>query len=100
MPVVSNWAGLNGQMGAHFMTNSVMNPDQLRQRVAFAWSQIFVTSLVKAIWSTVEGPFQDLLLNDAFSNYRQILEDVTLHQTMGQYLDMANNAKANAAGTI
>jgi uncharacterized protein (DUF1800 family) len=41
-----------------------------------------------------------MLLADAFSNYRQILGDVTLSPAMGEYLDMANNAKANpAAGT-
>jgi uncharacterized protein (DUF1800 family) len=38
--------------------------------------------------------FQNMLLGDAFSNYRQIMGDVTLSPAMGQYLDMANNAKA------
>ena len=43
---------------------------------------------------------QQMLINDAFTNYRQILGDVTLSPAMGDYLDMANNAKANpAAGT-
>jgi uncharacterized protein (DUF1800 family) len=100
MPAISNFAGINGVMGTHFITNAVTQPDQLRQRVGFALSQILVTSLVKSIWSTIEGPYQDKLLQDAFLNYRQILEDVTLHPTMGQYLDMANNGKANSAGTI
>jgi uncharacterized protein (DUF1800 family) len=45
--------------------------------------------------------YQDMLLKDAFSNYRQILEDVTLSPAMGQYLNMANNAKADPdVGTV
>jgi len=69
----------------------------LRQRVAFALSQIFVTSLEKLIWNGNMASYQDMLLNDAFGNYRQIMEDVTLSPAMGQYLDMGNNAMANPA---
>jgi uncharacterized protein (DUF1800 family) len=42
-----------------------------------------------------------MLMADAFTNYRQILGDVTLSPTMGQYLNTANNAMANpATGTV
>jgi len=42
-----------------------------------------------------------MLMADAFTNYRQILGDVTLSPAMGQYLNMANNAMGNpAAGTL
>ena len=85
-------------MPAHFLTNAVTNPDQLRQRVAFALSQIFVTSLQKLIWNDNMVLFQNMLLADAFTNYRQIMGDVTLSPAMGQYLDMANNAMADAGG--
>src|SRR5262249_46194852 len=51
------------------------------------------------IWTTTTAPFEEMLMTDAFSNFRQILNDVTLAPAMGQFLDMANNAKANAAGT-
>jgi uncharacterized membrane protein YgcG len=98
MAPVSNYSGITssqGGMPAHFMTMAVSNPDQLRQRVAFALSQIFVTSLDKLIWNDNMTLFQNLLLNDAFGNYRQIMDDVTLSPAMGQYLDMANNAKAD-----
>jgi uncharacterized protein (DUF1800 family) len=102
-PQVSNYAvvGSQGGMGTIFLANAVTNPDQLRQRVAFALSQIFVTSMTKLIWNTTMVPYQHLLLQDTFTNYRQILGDVTLSPAMGNYLDMANNAKANAAaGTV
>jgi hypothetical protein len=104
MPQVSNYNSITssqGGMPAHFLTNAVTNSDQLRQRVAFALSQIFVTSLQKLIWNSNMVLFQNLLLADAFTNYRQIMADVTLSPAMGQYLDMANNAKGNpAAGTL
>jgi len=102
LPGVSNYQGLGSQssFSTRFMTNSVMNPDQLRQKVAFALSQIFVTSINKNIWTSITGPFEEMLLADAFTNYRKILNDVTLFPAMGQFLDMANNGKANAQGTI
>ena len=100
MAQVSNFntiTGSQGGMPAHFLTNAVTNADQLRQRVAFALSQIWVTSLQKLIWNDNMVLFQNMLLSDAFGNYRQIMADVTLSPAMGQYLDMANNAMANPA---
>ena len=41
-------------------------------------------------------PYEQMLMADAFTNYRQIMGDVTLSPTMGQYLDMANNAMGNS----
>ena len=104
MPQVSNYSSVTGSQGglsAHFLTDAVTNPDQLRQRVAFALSQIFVTSIEKLIWNANVILYQNMLLADAFTNYRQIMEDVTLSPAMGQYLDMANNAKADpVSGTL
>ena len=101
---VSQYNGVKstqGGMPQHFLTNAVSNPDQLRQRVAFALSQIFVTSLDKLVWNANMITYQDMLLADSFTNYRTIMEDVTLSPAMGQYLDMANNAKADpAAGSV
>jgi hypothetical protein len=100
MPQISNYSADTSSQGglpAIFLTNAVMNSDQLRQRVAFALSQIFVTSLNKLIWNDNMVLFQNMLLSDAFTNYRQIMADVTLSPAMGQYLDMANNATANQA---
>ena len=105
MAPVSNYSSLantsQGGMPTVFLANAVTNPDQLRQKVAFALSQIFVTSLTKIIWNDVMIPYQEMLLGDAFSNYKTILTDVTLSPGMGYYLDMANNEKANPAlGTV
>jgi hypothetical protein len=100
LPQVSNYTNITssqGGMPSLLLTNAVMNSDQLRQRVAFALSQIFVVSLQKIIWNDNMVLFQNMLLSDAFTNYRQIMADVTLSPAMGQYLDMANNAMANPA---
>lgn len=102
LPPSSNFQGIGNQSGmsARFLTNAVMQPDQLRQRAGFALSQILVTSINKLIWTTIMAPYQDLLLADAFANYRQILGDVTLSAGMGYYLDMGNSGKGNASGTV
>ncbi len=99
MPQVSNYdtvtlltPGEEGGLSTHFVSNAVTNPDQLRQKVAFALSQIFTTSVNTLIWDSAVVPYQDLLLKDAFVNYRQLMNDVTLSAAMGQYLNMANNA--------
>jgi len=78
-----------------FFQNAVTGQDQLRQRVAFAFSQIFVTSGVDIQQSSSMAPYQQMFLNEAFGNYRQLLYDVTLSPTMGHYLNMANNDKPN-----
>jgi uncharacterized protein (DUF1800 family) len=105
MPQISNYnaiaANSQGGFPGQFLVNATMNPDQLRQKVAFALSQIFVTSINTVIWNGAMVPYQQMLMGDAFTNYRQILGDVTVSPTMGQYLDMANNAMANpATGTV
>jgi uncharacterized protein (DUF1800 family) len=98
-PAISNYNAVNpakGGMPQVFLTNAVTNEDQLRQRVAFALSQIFVTSL-NTISTTNMKVFENTLIAHAFDNYREIMTDVTLSPAMGQYLDMANNAQANAS---
>jgi uncharacterized protein (DUF1800 family) len=75
-------------------------PDQLRQRVAFALSELMVISANGT--GMYEHPeamatYWDLLAQDAFGNFRQLLEDVTLNPGMGNFLDMVHNDKPNPA---
>jgi uncharacterized protein (DUF1800 family) len=75
-------------------------PDQLRQRMAFALSQIFVISdQSSAISQNViqMTAYQDLLARDAFNIYRNLLTDVTFNPTMGQFLSTFHNHKANCS---
>ena len=80
-----------------FFHDALTGEDQLRQRVAFALGQILVASGEEVRRTYAIADYQQLLLADAFGNFRQILEDVTLSPAMGQYLNMVNNDKPNAA---
>jgi uncharacterized protein (DUF1800 family) len=82
---------------AAFFNNTVNQPDQLRQRVAFALSQIWVVSAVQVRSAYAYPPYWRIFQNNAFGNYRDIIKAVTLNPAMGSYLSMANNNKANAA---
>jgi uncharacterized protein (DUF1800 family) len=75
-------------------------PDQLRQRVAFALSEILVVSdVASSISNYPDGlaNYYDMLARDAFGNFRTLLQDVTLSPVMGNYLTYLRNAKANPA---
>ena len=72
--------------------------DQLRQRVAFALSQIFVISIENTQllnWENGVTAYYDVLLDHAFGDFRSLLEKVTLQPSMGLYLSHLRNAKAD-----
>jgi uncharacterized protein (DUF1800 family) len=79
---------------------AISNQDQLRQRVAFALSQIFVISLNDpTIDARGAASYYDMLARDAFGNYRTLLNDVTLHPMMGRYLTFLANQKEDPGGS-
>jgi uncharacterized protein (DUF1800 family) len=83
--------------------NTLIHSDQLRQRVAFALSEIFVVSDQNALLSGFpQGMawYYDILIRDAFGNYRNLLQDVTLSPAMGVYLNMMGNQRADAAQNL
>ena len=80
-----------------YFVQALTAPDQLRQRVAFALSQIFVIGGAKISDPTAYTNYLQLLETDSFTNYRQIMNDVTLSPAMGHWLDMVNNGKPNTA---
>jgi uncharacterized protein (DUF1800 family) len=80
-----------------FFANAVTGPDQLRQRVAFALSEIWVVSAVTVNAAYAMPSFYQIFMDNAFGNYRDIMKAVTLSPAMGRYLNMANNNKGNAA---
>lgn len=82
---------------------AVWGHDQLRQRVAYSLSQIFVISNVSdVLFNDSRGiaNYQDILLTHAFGNYRDLLEDITLNPLMGEYLSMIRNEKADPSRNI
>ena len=82
----------------NFFTNAVRMPDQLRQRVAWALSQIHVVSTTESDLAVAYpmARYQNILFEEAFGNFERLLQKVTLSPAMGNYLDMVNNDKPNA----
>jgi hypothetical protein len=78
-----------------FHRNALTRPDQLRQRVAFALSQILVVSALEVSGTYGFREYHNTLLNNAFGNYREILRKVTLSPLMGDYLGHVNNDKTS-----
>ncbi len=86
-----------------FWDIAVNAPDQLRQRVAFALSQILVVSDKDAgLDNRVRGVanYHDLLASEAFGNYRTLLGKVTLNPMMGDFLSMRRNEKPDIENNI
>ncbi|MEO6742414.1 MAG: DUF1800 family protein [Chthoniobacteraceae bacterium] len=86
-----------------FWKTAVIAPDQLRQRVAFAFSELMVISDQDGGIATpyALSGYADTLLQNSFGNFRDLLEAVTLSPAMGVYLDMLENDKANpVTGTV
>ncbi len=81
-----------------FWRQALTGPDQLRQRVAFALSQIMVVSNQKDgmdnAW--LMSGYYDVLLKNAFGNFRTLLEEVTKNPAMALYLDAMCNDRDTA----
>lgn len=93
----SSSAGQDGTINA-FWKAAITADDQLRQRVAFALSQIFVISMQDG--GVGENPravsaYLDMLGDKGLGNYRDLLQAVSLHPMMGTYLTSIRNQKAN-----
>jgi uncharacterized protein (DUF1800 family) len=74
--------------------------NQVRKRMALALSEFFVASLQSAEFdwrSHAYAAWWDMLVVNAFGNFRQLLQDVTLMPAMGYYLNTKGNQKENPA---
>lgn len=93
-------AYMNGEQGLNnsLWRKLITSPDTLRQRVTLALSEILVVSVlgINASWRQFSvAHYLDILENNAFGNYRTLLDQVTLSPAMGVYLTYRGNAKAN-----
>lgn len=83
-----------------FWKQAITGDDQLRQRVTFALSQIFVISFQNATLGSMPrsvASYYDTLGAYAFGNYRDLLKAITLHPAMGIYLSALRNQKTQGA---
>ena len=77
-----------------FWKQAITGQDQLRQRTTWALSQIFVVGDQD---NARNAAYYDLLAENAFGNYRTLLEQVTLSPSMGQWLSHIGNQKEDLA---
>ncbi len=107
------WAAENPTLDLRMLPNAVWDwavwqtylsaPDQLRKRVGYALSQVMVismTGLASGGYSNtlLAAGYMDTLEKNAFGNFRQLLEDVSLSPAMGYYLSHRGNRKATYPG--
>lgn len=95
-PTSSVWQ--DGVVNA-FWKQALTGEDQLRGRVSYALSQIFVISMQDS--NVGDNPravaaWMDMLGDQGLGTYRELIEAVTLHPMMGRYLSSMRNQKADA----
>ena len=77
----------------------ITEPDQLRQRVGMALLDLLVVGIagINLNWKQFAmAAYVDVLMDNAFGNYRQILDAITYNAAMGSFLTFLGNKKANA----
>ena len=94
----SNSVWQDGTINA-FWRNAISADDQLRQRVAYSLSQIFVISMQDGTVGDnprAAAAYLDRLGDTGLGNYRELLEAVSKHPMMAAYLTSLRNQKADA----
>ncbi|CAN5854785.1 hypothetical protein BH11VER1_BH11VER1_19220 [soil metagenome] len=93
--------GFQSNRRREWWTLVLQSKDQLRQRMAFALSQIVIISENNDSVNTYHygaANYWDMLASNAFGSYRTILQNVTYSPMMGVYLSHLKNQAAK--GTI
>jgi uncharacterized protein (DUF1800 family) len=88
-----------GALRSRFFMNALQGNDQLRQRVAWALSQMLVTSTQDIQNGPGMARYQDIITNGSSGSFFTLLLNVTLNPYMGNYLDMANSNKPSGGNT-
>jgi uncharacterized protein (DUF1800 family) len=81
----------------------ITSDDQLRQRVSLALMEILVLGIdgLTFVWRQFAmAAYMDILWDNAFLNYRTLLEKVATSPVMGIYLTYLNSGKANSSGSV
>lgn len=86
----------NFYLSRSFYYNVAKREDKLRQKLGFALSQILVSSIATGgNWGDQYAEYYDILYQNAFGNYRDLLAQVTYSTSMGRYLSSIKNPKAD-----
>jgi uncharacterized protein (DUF1800 family) len=78
-----------------FFKEALYGDAQLRHKIAWGLSQIWVISGVDTQQSSWMLAYHKDLSKNAFGNYRDLMKDMTLNPGMGNYLDMARSTRNN-----
>lgn len=78
-----------------FFKEAFYGDAQLKHRVAWALSQIWVVSGEETQQASWMIEYHKVLSKNAFGNYRDLMEEMTLNPAMGNYLDMVRSSKNN-----
>jgi uncharacterized protein (DUF1800 family) len=98
--IINAPATVNPDWSPTWFSNVIQGQDQLRQRMAFALSEILVVSGAAEPlfgYNQMLANYYDTLVNDALGNYYTLLRDVTLTPAMGRFLSMMQSDKPNPA---
>lgn len=97
-----DWWPRLGHVSSAWWKLALTAPDQLRQRVAFALSEILVVSMAGAMSERLFtcASYYDLLLDGAFGSYRDLITKVATHPAMGLYLSHLGNQRPDSSGRI
>ncbi len=89
----------NSRIGDNMIWSQLLDGGSpVRKRAALALSEFFVVSLnsINNVWrSQAMGEYWDILNENAFGNFRELLEAITLNPAMGLYLNTLGNRKAD-----
>jgi len=105
MPFILSLARQGNRQNRHelWWQHAVEGPDQLRQRVQFALSEIFVTSDLDYVLGNAQAAmchWYDMLGRMADGNFRDLMTEVALHPVMGIYLSHLRNQRPDPANNI
>lgn len=90
-PVPTHLTGSVDPVRNHWMQAMASAPDQLRQRMVFALSQIFVVSSDKNPYAQEITPWLQTLNQHAFGSFGDLLREMTLNPAMGKYLALGHS---------
>jgi len=95
-------ANMNGTTGFDpvMWRQLIASPDQLRQRVGMALLDFLVVGVdgINSSWRQFSAAaYVDILMDNAFGNYRTLLDRISTNAAMGYYLTFLGNRKANSA---
>ncbi|UVO53932.1 DUF1800 family protein [Sphingomonas sp. SUN039] len=93
-------ANINGQAGFDpaVWKQLISGQDQLRQRTGMALLNMLVVGIdgLNTNWKAfAQAGYMDVLWDNAFGNYRDIMDKISLNAAMGYWLTYIGNRKAN-----